>query len=124
MGLVTMHDEAKTKKQEHDEAIKENKAQLFDNMRTQATERALKKQRDAELQAKREENMRRKEHERQLRAAENAHQLKNDEKAKSEAIVNAFVERTVPNLSTSVVLSAAAHGLQGDGLGATPGSIL
>mmetsp|Transcript_111941 Transcript_111941/g.316382 ORF Transcript_111941/g.316382 Transcript_111941/m.316382 type:complete len:239 (-) Transcript_111941:74-790(-) len=95
--LVALNRAAQEEAERHEEATQAEKARLWVEMRDQAAERAEKKQLDADLQRKREENIRKKELLRQARAAENARKLKTDAKAKSEAIVNAFTERTVPS---------------------------
>jgi len=103
----------------------EEKLQRCTTMRNNASEKAAKEKRNAELDAKREENLKLREAERQMRAAEEAKQLKCDAVAKSKAVVRAFTERTIPG-DTALISCLSQFPVTGPRgqLGPTAGSIL
>jgi len=103
----------------------EEKLQRCTVMRDNASEKAAKEKRNAELNAKREENLKLREAERQMRAAEEGKQLKCDAVAKSKAVVRAFTERTIPG-DTALISCLSQFPVTGPRgqLGPTAGSIL
>lgn len=123
--LVAMHREAHQATQQRDEALAAEKSKQCEELRSAATERAERRRKQAELDAKREANIRKKEEERLSKAAEGAQKLKTDHVAKSNAIVSSFAERAVPAdpEMVSAMNRRTAHQQHGHD-GATPGSIL
>mmetsp|Transcript_62053 Transcript_62053/g.108640 ORF Transcript_62053/g.108640 Transcript_62053/m.108640 type:complete len:234 (-) Transcript_62053:60-761(-) len=106
--LITMHQDHIENTQTCESKRASEKERRCEEMRNAAAERAAKKQRDLELNAKREANIKAREAERQARAAEEAKQLKTDSVAKSKAIVSTFTERTVPVDTTLVSILTQA----------------
>jgi len=93
--LVAMHKEAKQASEERDAGLSANKAKHCQDLRQAASDRAERRRRQEEIDAKREANIKRKEAERQAKAAEGAQKLKEDAIAKSNMIVANFTDRAV-----------------------------
>merc|ERR1712072_661708 len=125
MRLMYMQQEAKasiamSENKRHDEKLK-----CCMDMQNAAADRAAKAKRNAEINAKREENIKKREAERQKKAADQALQLKNDAVAKSKAVVILYTERTISGdtTPTSMLTQTPISGPRGQ-LGPTPGSII
>lgn len=123
--LMEMQREAKEHTRICEAKRAEEKAQRCEDMRGAASERAARARRDAELNARREENIRRRDAKRHQRAAEEASRLKNDATAKSKEVVSAFTDRTIPpeTIAVSVLSQVPVSGPRGQ-LGPTAGSII
>jgi len=123
--LVEMQKFAKEMIQKSDTKRVGEKVQRCGDLRNAASERAARAKRNAELNARREQNIQSRESVRQIQAAENAQRLKADTIAKSKAVVGAFIERTVPDDTgvVSLLSQIPCSGPRGQ-LGPTAGSIL
>lgn len=93
--LIDMHQVALEERTSAADKRALEKSVKFEEMRTAAAERAEKLRRDKDLNQKRLDSIRAKEIARTMKAADNAKSLKNDDIAKSGAIVAAFVAKTV-----------------------------
>mmetsp|Transcript_98641 Transcript_98641/g.279558 ORF Transcript_98641/g.279558 Transcript_98641/m.279558 type:complete len:245 (+) Transcript_98641:52-786(+) len=123
--LVEMQSGAREADRAGRERLRDAKLEAFDEMRRAAAERAEKQRRGEELRRKREENIRLREEAQRLRGAENARGLKSDDVARSKAVVDSFVERTVPVESALVsILTARPVDPQFSHFGASAGAIL
>lgn len=123
--LLQMHIDSKDVEQVSEQRRADEKFQRCMTLRDNSSEKATKEKRNAELNAKREENLKLREAQRQLRAAEEAKQLKCDAVAKSKAVVRAFTERTIPG-DTALISCLSQFPVTGPRgqLGPTAGSIL
>eukprot|EP00405_Crypthecodinium_cohnii_P010276 CAMPEP_0206433430 /NCGR_PEP_ID=MMETSP0324_2-20121206/8526_1 /ASSEMBLY_ACC=CAM_ASM_000836 /TAXON_ID=2866 /ORGANISM="Crypthecodinium cohnii, Strain Seligo" /LENGTH=233 /DNA_ID=CAMNT_0053899689 /DNA_START=40 /DNA_END=741 /DNA_ORIENTATION=- len=96
--LMEMHSAAKEAQKVREEVLAADKARLCEEQRAAAHDRAEAKRHQQALDAKREENIRKREAERQRKAAEEAQKLKKDHIAHSSKIVSEFTERRSSHL--------------------------
>merc|ERR1711972_406838 len=123
--LTTLHADAKAQSEAREQALAVEKARKCEEFRDECAARAEQQRKDAELNRKRAENIRRKEEERVAKAALKAQELKQDSTAKSQATVKAFAERTVPaEMSLVSVLTQAPVETHYSHFGASVGGIL
>lgn len=94
--LASMNHEAGETVREQERRIEVEKARLFAQMQADAARRAEKSREEAAIQKRRNDNIQAKEDHRRLSEAKRSQALKADSKAKQQATVRAFCEKTLP----------------------------
>mmetsp|Transcript_100679 Transcript_100679/g.290930 ORF Transcript_100679/g.290930 Transcript_100679/m.290930 type:complete len:267 (-) Transcript_100679:87-887(-) len=123
--LVAMHRDSRQAAEAQKQVLAVEKQKQFEELRAAAAERAERRRKQAELDAKREENIRKREAERLAKAAEAAQKLKTDDISRSNLVVDRFTQRTLTS-SPEMVGILARHPTSSthNHDGATPGCIL
>ena len=100
--LVRQNREAQEIEQKKEEELAARKVEKYEELKRDAEDRALMKQKQQDINNRREENIRLKEEQRRKSAAEQAARLKVDSIAKSHDTVKSFADRTTPQTSELV----------------------